>query len=636
MLYIYVEEIFNMQSKPGSNNVIFLNYDGEIITGNQHPIFGNSISNYFGWVWYANQTDVDGTPVTEENRVFSIKVPPADPRIDRLNIFKQLVNKYDIFDVNVTDERGVYNSASGFKTMVLMAYRPSTQEYNALRIANNKSENGPWPYSYRRLLRYFEITELGYRHYPMYNNLGLAAPPHGFSILFGGWTQYLFVWTNSFGVRDNSYDNKNLDTVVNEFLVPTPIIARTIAHEVGHKFGLIHDGKLPNVDYYQGHGEWVPIMGTDDRIPKALAQWSKSEYRGAAHVYPGIRNPSALFFGALQNDLVIIGSDLGFIKSPKESISKTEVRAKDYEKYETRANQNLCWEYMENLGVYTRVLNQSDVISFNGIKVIEGMIGFPGDFEILKILLPKGTYQFTIDPVFRNPESMLDIDMSILNCHCHRPKEKYPVNCNSEDLPTRYPTDLSSENFQCISFDNCLEESKYDNFLITTPDSNGFTGLTMTLTLSYTQIVYLLIAGDKQTPIPDGWSVYSSVGKYYLEIVKDGVNNPDVFLQQPSTAPLPVCNCEEFETCNGKVLLFTQENGEDVGTGNTAGAHIREYQVVVNGQLQTKKFLVYGPPVDLNTNCPDGKFCLPVYDPIGQACVKQEFVVGGSWEQSKL
>jgi hypothetical protein len=64
--------------------------------------------------------------------------------------------------------------------------------------------------------------------------------------------------------------------------------ADAITHEVGHTFGLMHDGLVATsstaaASYYQGHGSgdtgWAPIMGVG--YYKNLVQWSKGEYPNA-------------------------------------------------------------------------------------------------------------------------------------------------------------------------------------------------------------------------------------------------------------------------------------------------------------------------------------------------------------------
>ena len=57
----------------------------------------------------------------------------------------------------------------------------------------------------------------------------------------------------------------------------TKSIADTISHEVGHNLDLNHDGK-GDVEYYEGHGDWGPIMGASDYHP--IAQWSNGDYGG--------------------------------------------------------------------------------------------------------------------------------------------------------------------------------------------------------------------------------------------------------------------------------------------------------------------------------------------------------------------
>jgi hypothetical protein len=59
-------------------------------------------------------------------------------------------------------------------------------------------------------------------------------------------------------------------------------VADAISHETGHTLGLSHDG-TSSADYYDGHGtgatSWGPIMG--DPYSRSVSQWSKGQYTGA-------------------------------------------------------------------------------------------------------------------------------------------------------------------------------------------------------------------------------------------------------------------------------------------------------------------------------------------------------------------
>jgi hypothetical protein len=57
-------------------------------------------------------------------------------------------------------------------------------------------------------------------------------------------------------------------------------LALIVSHEVGHAFGLSHDG-VGQSEFHHGIGDWGPIMGSP--YNKRLMQWSKGEYEEATN-----------------------------------------------------------------------------------------------------------------------------------------------------------------------------------------------------------------------------------------------------------------------------------------------------------------------------------------------------------------
>lgn len=57
-------------------------------------------------------------------------------------------------------------------------------------------------------------------------------------------------------------------------------VGEAISHEVGHMFGLLHDGTQTST-YYDGSSPWAPIMGAGYHQP--ITQWSAGEYTDASN-----------------------------------------------------------------------------------------------------------------------------------------------------------------------------------------------------------------------------------------------------------------------------------------------------------------------------------------------------------------
>lgn len=71
-------------------------------------------------------------------------------------------------------------------------------------------------------------------------------------------------------------------------------VGEAISHEVGHMFGLLHDGTSTS-PYFRGIEPWAPIMGTGYNEP--VTQWSSGEYADANN---------------RQDDVSLIGAYTGF------------------------------------------------------------------------------------------------------------------------------------------------------------------------------------------------------------------------------------------------------------------------------------------------------------------------------------
>lgn len=68
------------------------------------------------------------------------------------------------------------------------------------------------------------------------------------------------------------------------------------SHEIGHTFGLGHDGRTsPSEGYYLGNGTWAPIMGAGYYVP--VCQWSKGEYQYANNTEDDLAKISSATYG---------------------------------------------------------------------------------------------------------------------------------------------------------------------------------------------------------------------------------------------------------------------------------------------------------------------------------------------------
>ncbi|CAB4693935.1 MAG: hypothetical protein F2667_03050 [Actinobacteria bacterium] len=208
-------QTFQLHSKPGSNRTIYLDFDGYTVANDSQWLSDGLVTK-----------SVEGYSLDANTSTFSEAEHAA-----MQEIWQRVTEDYAPFDVDVTTQApaaaAIDRSGSGDQVFGTVAV-----------VTNNKS-------AHQQICG--DPSCLGIAYTDVFTEAGdhMAYQP---------------AWTFSGYYND------------------AKTVAETISHEVGHNFGLLHDGVVNGVDYYEGQGLWGPLMGSAN-LP--LSQWDKGEYKNA-------------------------------------------------------------------------------------------------------------------------------------------------------------------------------------------------------------------------------------------------------------------------------------------------------------------------------------------------------------------
>ena len=242
------ENTFKLHSRPGSNRVIFLDFDGHVTSGTS---------------WNTNYTN--GQPIN--SAPYSLDGDPSTfntAEQDAIQyIWQRVAEDFAPFDVDVTTEEP--GDAAIFRTST------SDLQYGSRAVISPTNFTGS--------------SIGGIAYVGVFNYVGTNYKP-------------AFVMTSGLGNNEKN-------------------IAEATSHEVGHNLGLSHDGTA-STGYYQGHGDWAPIMGVG--YYRSVTQWSKGEYPGA--------NQTQDDYVIMQNyGIPVIADDHGNTTASATALSGTSISA---------------------------------------------------------------------------------------------------------------------------------------------------------------------------------------------------------------------------------------------------------------------------------------------------------------------
>jgi hypothetical protein len=209
-------QTFALHSLPGSTHTIFLDFDGADVSGTYWNAYGGMQARTYA-----------GFSLDSDPRTFS-----SAEKAYIQTVWRIVAEKYAPFDVDVTtqDPGPAGYNRSGLLDPTYGDHVVITDDADAVKTACGGACSGI------ALLDTFDSTA---------RTDGYLEPAWVFSSMTHG---------------------------------SAVLTAHTVAHEVGHTFGLNHDGVSGGPAYYEGQGNWFPLMGSSAR---GVGQWSKGEYAGA-------------------------------------------------------------------------------------------------------------------------------------------------------------------------------------------------------------------------------------------------------------------------------------------------------------------------------------------------------------------